>query len=400
MVTCSFLCDAAINGIVDEDFEPKLRAYMSRLLMEHDGLEFFIQHSCHARAILVLCAILEAKQAYPDKCILLTLVGGKHIRERVCETNELSLPACIFDRIIQLSIDEKRDRSSHIEKWLIAHSDFLFCYSYQDLQFDRHRLLYNYAKRVKDLVIIDLANLETVHFLRNSMSKLPPDKQYLKKQLDNGVSQDTIMREMKLTAYKFRKEAAKIPVALIRYALTRFHEQIGRDTTLPPSICSIMDFHPQTPVSEEKIQSIEKIISFLVHDFGIALFVVEQSMCNAKMVSIIKETIRKATRYCSKRAIISVAAPYLGPKKWGKVKDKYVPSFDSVLPFIPRGSGPEQKIRMQASLLCMSDFVIYDGQKDQEPFAALVNEASERKDFASRLKVLDISRTAVEIKTL
>lgn len=244
-------------------------------------------------------------------------------------------------------MDEERVHSSRIEKWVIDHSNYLFRYSYQDLQFDHQHLLYNYAKNAKKLVIIDLTSQETVCSIKNSISKLSPDKQYIKHQLDNGLSEYTIMCNMGLKVGQFRRKIVQIPDELSRYATERFYEQIGRNTPLPSSICSIMDFHPMTPVSEEKIQALKQMITILVYDFGITLFVVEQSMCSSKMVSVIKGVVRSTIRYDSKRTPISGTAPYLGPKKWGKVKDKYVPAFNSVLPLIPRGTGPEQKRRFR-----------------------------------------------------
>lgn len=77
------------------------------------------------------------------------------------------------------------------------------------------------------------------------------------------------------------------------------------------------------------------------------------------------------------------------------MKKEYIPQFDSVLPFQPRGFN--QKTRLLSSMLCISDFVIVDSKLDQEPFAALVKDASDRADFAARRKVFDISKNTAEI---
>lgn len=319
MLTCSFLCD---DPIVDEDFYPKLQSAIDNLVSMHDEIEFLLFHTYRNCTVSALCAILEAKQAYLNKRILLTLVASNAIMEQLAQTSEIFVPVCAFDRVLLLPVEDKNGQNYRTaprvaQEWMIDRSDYLFFYLYED--FLTNRQLYRYARRAKNIKIIDLTSRATARFIKNSISNLSVNEQYIKKQVDNGITYRMLGKKYGITDSAIGLKVRKIAHKLSYYAAYRFYQQIGRNTALPSIVCCLLDFHSKEPLRADKIRAVKQAVSFLTCNVEQCLFIVAQSMCRSVMITAVRQAIQENLR--THKAHISVAALYYNrPQEWNEMK--------------------------------------------------------------------------------
>lgn len=359
MTTCTFLCD---DPVIDTYFYTRLQQAVLEIAEVHDDINFLFPSETGECMLLCLCAVVEAKMAYPHKRIEITTVANKWRQKRSVD-EDWYFPDCIVDHLVVSSSlmacenDRKYIRlRNRIDRWVIDRSDYVICYHYTDLASDNQLYRYAHLSKAK---LIDLVQQDTLRFIQNCIPCLTPAQQQLKQQRDCGATLLELANCYSRSTTTIGLRLNKIAHALTGYAKSRVMERSRIDVVSQPVICSLLLDH--TAITDEILYHLKQFVGFILQRCNSALFLVDQAIAVSEPVAILSRLIKR--------------------HRYAKMKPAHISVFGRPI--------------LWSEILAVSDFVIYNTEQ-QERLITLHQEsiALETQNIVPRLKAFNISGPA------
>lgn len=292
MTTCSFLCQ---TPIVDHHFYTHLQRAVFALVREHDEIEFIFRQEHGAEKLIIFCALLEAKQAFLDKRIHISLCCSP-LRSTEERFLNCVFPDYMYYRIYYYPFNLDDLLSSHsvsamlrADRWLLRQTDYVISYWYPDLQADNQAYRAVQHSRAK---IIHLTQPETLHFIHDSISRLSPEQQETKILLLAGVTQKALCEEYHVSKTTMTSRIYRISKALREFAVERMQGHHWVDVLTQPMLCSVL----LESISESYVPNIRQTVQIMLERFWQPRFYLPRR-CSQALEEIMEELVPPPALY-------------------------------------------------------------------------------------------------------
>lgn len=354
-VTCSFL---GHSELYDLGLFNRIKQTLYSIVRKNGKIEFLFQNDYHPFYFLCLAAVLEAKARFSHKSVTITFIGEKNeLPDRWLNILRGHLfPPCVFDRQIVLPTT---DGTKFVQEWkktdreIIRLSDYLICYVYPDLG-DSFNDLYKFAVRQSKTTLLNLADTETVQFIRESVTQLNTIQQYIINELKNGKSYSSIGKALGITGQGARGKDHKGRKLLRTLAREHFNQQCAADGPIPPAACTVLMPNTADKLTPEEEDIFKGIIYFLMRQLHVSTFLVEQNNVYSSYVRLLRRITEGAVR-------IVVATHFITPElvDWESVIHRYVPPYDEVLNIDPQVKMRRaQYFRTLDAIMMRSEYIV------------------------------------------
>lgn len=285
MVICSFLGN---ETIYDTKVRGRLMEAVERVVEENDAVDFwlYIRGSSilkNTHFIVACCeAVTEVKKRWPNKIILLTLIG------RSDRSRDMEIPICLVDRVITapdfFPRQDVQDFSSvpkKIQRWIMKQSEYIICYVYKSFYEIENQLLT--SARASGATLYDVTDPDTAAAIVDSYRLLKERERFILKCRDEGQSLKEIGEQLGITGNGVREAERYACYKLRVMALERkakLEEQPETD------VCGIFGLGKET---EESIEVFRQALEYLIKKCHVTRFLILWEYCSGPYMRVLKE---------------------------------------------------------------------------------------------------------------
>ncbi|MCI9414529.1 MAG: hypothetical protein HFJ79_05040 [Clostridiales bacterium] len=356
MTTCYFL---GHENPYDLDLFQRIKGAVNSIVIKEDSINF-IFYRTGVFFSYCLAAVLEAKQTYPKKTILMTRVteDNEEDEERKLMLNCYQLPRCVFDKIFHPLAEKEVDKATvkywkRVERTLIRQSKYLICYHYPKLR-DFFSDTFSLVVKQPDLQIINLASEETTYFVQEAVNHLPISEKTVIEKVDQGYTMKNLADEAGVTVTAIRAKDTRGRMRLRALASERYQRQQGLQGFVPFTCAAVL------PVSSRKmgspvISNLRCVMSFLIRSFNVRTFLIEQNDCPSALVGELKWlTIMEGV----KLVVATHFASQADADQWS-MENGYIPPICTIMNFDPDTRVKRlQYLKTIAEMMNRSQFLI------------------------------------------
>ena len=280
MAICSFIGN---SKICDRQLFQKLRTTIHDIAEEQEHTEFLLVPVGEDFFYCCLKAVLEIRTCFPEKTTVTFVVDKK-------DQSEIFTPTCFADGIREIdvppsSFNRGAYRIRNIKRSVIQFSTHVVCYVYENFYESENRLL-AYARKRRNLTIVDISTQETAEAIRALANMLPEQRERsLIEQLNNGHTIKEISAMLGVSGeriHQLRARAGRHLRDMLNDRLS-FDEIIrGKNRRLTCAVFSL-GFPPA-----QKLRLFRSVISLLTSQYHVTTFEIHARYCHSDYTEAIK----------------------------------------------------------------------------------------------------------------
>jgi len=393
MIICTFL--GHVN-LYDSNIYQKLVETIQRIVKAHDEIEFIFSTTYGGFYKICLMAAYHAKQCYPQKKITTTvLVNSPNQAEVITELKQGSVdfPPYLIDRVVSappnLAPKNKQDFSLSYKKmvrWLLCRSTYLVTYLYPAFcEPEMRHVLYAKKRGVK---ILDITNKSTEETIKNGLSLLSEEEQFIIQELLDGGSFAEIGRHLGVAGASINQRAHLAARSLRRYAETKLLQEY-KEGTSNPLTCSIFSMGPATYKS---VILFKREISLLLDKFHVRQFYIASEYIDSEYMYELQR-YSKTFRYSDMEIVVTTHYPKMTIAEWKNIETQISPVCHRIKNIEIQGKNTRSQIwQATKAMIEQSDFCICN--------LSISSRSKSITKYAQKAKktVLDISKEFPENK--